>query len=178
VWLVQAYVVPGLLRAPALGGLPYRSLYLGHEQRGFVAAARVRGLEPIVSLPIGAVTAREASCQRDSYRRAGPESEPAVGTVAVDMYVFSAELWQYAGPSAWYFVSLPPDVADDIRARFGAQAAGFGSIKVEAAVRSTQWTTSLFPDKTRGTYLLPVKKSVRVAENLEAGDVATVSLRI
>ena len=94
------------------------------------------------------------------------------------MYVFSAELWQYDGPSAWYFLSLPPDIADDIRAAFGAQAAGFGSIKVEAAVRSTQWTTSLFPDKDRGTYLLPVKKSVRAAENLEAGDMATVSLRI
>ena len=38
------------------------------------------------------------------------------------MYVFSAELWQYDGPSAWYFVSLPPDIADDIRAEFGAQA--------------------------------------------------------
>ena len=102
----------------------------------------------------------------------------AVGTVVVDMYVFSAELWQYDGPSAWYFVSLPPDIADDIRAEFAAQAAGFGSIKVEAAVRSTEWTTSLFPDKKRGTYLLPVKRSVRVAESLEAGDVATVSLRI
>jgi len=66
------------------------------------------------------------------------------------MYVFSAELWQYDGPGAWYFLSLPPDIADDIRAEFGAQAAGFGSIKVEATVRSTQWTTSLFPDKARG----------------------------
>ncbi len=103
---------------------------------------------------------------------------PAVDTVGIDMYVFSAELWQYDGPSAWYFLSLPPDIADDIRAAFGAQAGGFGSIKVEAAVRSTQWTTSLFPDKARGTYLLPVKKSVRAAENLEAGDMATVSLRI
>jgi hypothetical protein len=107
-----------------------------------------------------------------------PDRDGAVGTVVVDMYVFSAELWQYDGPSAWYFVSLPPDIADDIRAEFGAQAAGFGSIKVAAAVRMTQWTTSLFPDKTRGTYLLPVRRSVRVAENLEVGDVATVSLRI
>ena len=106
------------------------------------------------------------------------DADPASILWWLIMYVFSAELWQYDGPSAWYFVSLPSDIADDIRAEFGAQAAGFGSIKVEAAVRSTQWTTSLFPDKTRGTYLLPVKKSVRVAENLEAGDVATVSLRI
>jgi Domain of unknown function (DUF1905) len=94
------------------------------------------------------------------------------------MYVFSAELWQYDDPGGWYFVSLPPDVADDIRAKFGAQAAGFGSIKVEATVQSTRWTTSLFPDKTRGTYLLPIKKAVRMSENLEAGDLTTVSLRI
>lgn len=94
------------------------------------------------------------------------------------MYAFRAELWQYDGPAAWYFISLPPDVADDIRAKFGPQASGFGSIKVEAVVGSTRWSTSLFPDKTRRTYLLPIKKAVRVAENLETGDVATVNLRI
>jgi Domain of unknown function (DUF1905) len=97
--------------------------------------------------------------------------------VVVAVYAFRARLWQYHGPGAWYFVSLPADVDDDIRARFGAQASGFGSIKVEAAVQETQWATSLFPDKTRRTYLLPIKKAVRVAENLEIGDVTTVRLR-
>lgn len=94
------------------------------------------------------------------------------------MHAFRAKLWQYHGPGAWYFVSLPPDVADDIRARYGPQASGFGSIKVEAAIRETQWTTSLFPDKTRRTYLLPIKKAVRMAENLEVGDATTVTLRL
>jgi hypothetical protein len=94
------------------------------------------------------------------------------------VYAFRAELWQYDGPGAWYFINLPPDVADDIRAKFGPQAAGFGSIKVEAVVGSTRWSTSLFPDKTRGTYLLPIKKAVRVAENLDAGDLATINLWI
>lgn len=96
----------------------------------------------------------------------------------VDVYAFRAELWQYDGPGAWYFVCLPTDVADEIRARFGPPASSFGSIKVEAAVRETRWTTSLFPDKTRRTYLLPIKKAVRVAENLEIGDVTTISLRL
>ena len=72
------------------------------------------------------------------------------------MYAFRAELWQYEGPGAWYFVSLPTEVADDIRAKFGPQASGFGSIKVEAAVGSTRWATSLFPDKTRVTYMRPI----------------------
>lgn len=94
------------------------------------------------------------------------------------MYAFRAELWQYEGPAAWHFVSLPLDVADDIRARVGTHASGFGSIKVEAAVGSTRWATSLFPDKTRGTYLLPIKKAVRGAESLEPGDIVTVSLRV
>ena len=94
------------------------------------------------------------------------------------MYAFRAELWQYEGPAAWHFVSLPLDVADDIRARFGTHASGFGSIKVEAAVGSTRWSTSLFPDKTRGTYLLPIKKAVRVAEGIEPGDLVIVSLRV
>ena len=92
------------------------------------------------------------------------------------MYAFRAELWRYEGPGAWYFISLPLAVADDIRTQFGTQASGFGSIRVEAAVGSTRWATSLFPDKTRGTYLLPIKKAVRAAENLEAGDMAGVSL--
>jgi hypothetical protein len=73
---------------------------------------------------------------------------------------------------------LPLDVADDIRARVGTHASGFGSIKVEAAVGSTRWATSLFPDKTRGTYLLPIKKAVRGAESLEPGDIVTVSIRV
>jgi hypothetical protein len=94
------------------------------------------------------------------------------------VYAFRAQLWQYEGPGGWYFVSVPPDVADEIRATFGGQAAGFGSIKVEAKIGSTRWSTSLFPDKARGTYLLPIKKSVRVAEQLEAGDNVTVNLRI
>jgi hypothetical protein len=98
--------------------------------------------------------------------------------VVVEVYAFRAKLWQYHGPGAWYFVSLPADVADDIRARYGPQASGFGSIKVEAAIRETQWTTSLFPDKTRLTYLLPIKKAVRMAENLEVGDATTVTLQL
>jgi Domain of unknown function (DUF1905) len=96
----------------------------------------------------------------------------------VATYTFRATLWQYDGPGAWYFLTVPPDIADDIRARCGSEASAFASIKVEAAVRSTRWATSLFPDKARRTYLLPVKKAVRVAENLDIGDVATVSLRL
>lgn len=39
-----------------------------------------------------------------------------------------------------------------------------------------RWSTSIFPDRKRGTYLLPVKKAVRAAENLAAGSIARVDL--
>jgi hypothetical protein len=94
------------------------------------------------------------------------------------VYTFRAQLWQYDGPAPWYFISLPPDVADDIRAKFAPLASSFGSIKVQAAIRSTRWTTSLFPATTGRTYVLPIKKAARLAENLQLGDVATVSLQI
>ena len=98
--------------------------------------------------------------------------------MAGDHYDFRGELWQYDGPAAWHFVSLPAEMADDIRDRLGPNVSAFGSIPVAARVGSTRWTTSLFPDKVRRTYLLPVKKGVRVVENLETGDVVLVSLEI
>ncbi|MGH3337489.1 MAG: DUF1905 domain-containing protein [Propionibacteriaceae bacterium] len=98
--------------------------------------------------------------------------------MAGDHYEFRSELWQYDGPAAWHFVTLPAEMADDIHDRLGPNVSAFGSIPVAATVGTTRWTTSLFPDKGRRTYLLPVKKAVRLAENLEPGDVVLVSLEI
>jgi hypothetical protein len=98
--------------------------------------------------------------------------------MAGDRYEFRAELWRYDGPAGWHFVSLPTEMAENIREQLALNASAFGSIPVEATIGSTQWATSLFPDKTRRTYLLPVKKGVRVVEDLETGDVVLVTLRI
>ena len=84
-------------------------------------------------------------------------------------FTFEAELWEHDGPTAWFFVSLPEDVADDIEAEHGHRAKGFGSVRVEGEVGSTAWATSIFPDTKRGTYVLPIKQQVRRAEGLTAG---------
>jgi hypothetical protein len=94
-------------------------------------------------------------------------------------YAFDAELWLWEGTSAaWHFVSVPEDDADDIEARYGHKAKGFGSVPVQATIGTTRWKTSIFPDSKRGTYLLPVKRAVRDAEGLAEGDVAHVELTI
>jgi len=93
-------------------------------------------------------------------------------------YRFEAEVWEHDGPASWHFVSLPDDVADDIEERYAAAAGGFGSIRVEVTMGGTTWRTSLFPDRKRRTYLLPVKAGVRTAEGLRDGSSATVALTV
>ncbi|WP_432893979.1 DUF1905 domain-containing protein [Kribbella sp. CA-245084] len=53
---------------------------------------------------------------------------------------------------------------------------GWGMIPVVAEIGGTAWDTSMFPKD--GRYLLPVKASVRRAEDLDDGDVPTVRLRL
>jgi len=45
-------------------------------------------------------------------------------------------------------------------------------------VGGSTWSTSVFPDTKRGSYLLPVKKAVRTAEGVGDGDDVDVSLEV
>lgn len=94
-------------------------------------------------------------------------------------YSFTAPLerWQARADSAWYFVYLPEDLADEISA-LPLPPAGWGSVKVRVSVGAQRWETSIFPDAARGTYSLPVKKAVRVREALTEGDPVEVGLEI
>ena len=93
-------------------------------------------------------------------------------------YTFSAALWEWESKASWYFVSLPDDDADDIDERFGGTAGGFDSIRVEVTIGDSTWRTSLFPSTSAKTYVLPIKKAVRKAEDLAGGTVADVHLII
>lgn len=98
------------------------------------------------------------------------------GSDTTSDYRFTAELWLHQGDAAWYFVTLPHDVSDDIEARSADTSRGFGSVKVTVTVGDTTWSTSVFPDTKREAYVLPVKKSVRKAEGLDDGDDVTIRL--
>lgn len=93
---------------------------------------------------------------------------------------FESELWVWEARRAetWTFVSLPADAADEITDRADGLTRGFGSLRVRVRIGITTWTTSIFPDAKRKTYVLPVKKAVRRAESLQVGGVASVSLEV
>ena len=92
---------------------------------------------------------------------------------------FHGDLWEYTStsPGSWHFVTIPGNLADDIIGEAGQRNA-FGSIRVEATIGTTTWRTSLFPDKARGSLLLPVKKQVRSIEDLSDGSPCAVALSI
>ncbi len=96
----------------------------------------------------------------------------------MNTFEFAADLWRYTGQAAWYFVTLSHDVADDIDEITADARRGFGSVRVEVTVGGTTWNTSVFPDTKSQSFLLPVKKAVRIAEGLDEGSAVVVRLTL
>lgn len=93
-------------------------------------------------------------------------------------YSFQAELWLYPGEAAWHFLTLPPAIADDIRARTANVSKAFGSVRVSAEIAGHAWHTSVFPDSKSASYLLPVKKAVRDRTRIHTGDTVQVKMTL
>ena len=98
----------------------------------------------------------------------------------MDPVEFEAELWLWDARrmDTWTFVSVPPELSEEIRERAAAlPPAGFGSVRVAVTIGGSTWQTSVFPGDD-GRYGLPVKKSVRRAEGIESGDRVRVRLEV
>ena len=87
-------------------------------------------------------------------------------------------MWDARRGDSWTFVSLPGEASQEIRDLVGGRRRGFGSVRVRATVGGTSWTTSIFPDGSHNTYVLPIKRTVRRAEDLDVGDTATVTVEL
>ena len=100
-----------------------------------------------------------------------------------DSFTFTAPLWRWTAreestdAGAWSFVTLPPEVADEVRDRAG-EPRGFGSVRVHVEAVGRAWDTSVFPDAASGGFVLPVKKAIRVAGDVGEGDDLTVTLSL
>src|SRR3954452_12931576 len=93
-------------------------------------------------------------------------------------YVVASEVWLYPGDAAWHFVTVPDEVADEIRARFHGRQRAFGRLPVSARIGTSSWDTSLFFDRRRGSYVLPLNAQIRSWEGVEASQTVTVSLTL
>ena len=83
-----------------------------------------------------------------------------------NVYNMNSKILVYPGMGGWRFLILPKNRSKEIKAKYGANSRGWGSIPVSVRVGKTTWKTSIFPDKKSGTYLLPLKAKVRKSENI------------
>lgn len=85
---------------------------------------------------------------------------------------FTGKIWFWRGPAPWYFVTVPAEQSRDLNAILGFVTYGWGMIPVNVRIGESEWKTSLWPKD--GSYIVPIKASVRKEENLEEGDEVTV----
>ena len=77
-----------------------------------------------------------------------------------------------------HFMSVPAELAGEIKAHSMLVRRGFGSVRVEVTLDDVTWRTSVFPSKDTGGYFLPVKVDVLRKTGVAAGDQVTVELEL
>jgi hypothetical protein len=94
----------------------------------------------------------------------------------------TGRLWRWTGGTngTWHFLTIDGGAGEALSGtalmrRLEGTGRGFGSIRVRARIGGSTFATSVFPSKSEG-WLLPVKASVRKAEDLAEGDETAVSL--
>ena len=89
---------------------------------------------------------------------------------------FASDMFEWRGPSPFYFVRVPDDESQTIRDVASIVTYGWGVIPVTVSIGATVATTSLFPKD--GRYLVPIKNALRLPEKIAVGDLVTVRLSI
>lgn len=82
-------------------------------------------------------------------------------------YEFAGKMWKHDSPAAWYFVSLPIELASEIRDNLKWQEEGWGRMKALAKIGEFEWKTAIWFDTKMKTYLLPIKAEARKKASLE-----------
>ena len=91
-------------------------------------------------------------------------------------FTFSGAVWEWRGPAPYHFVSVPLEIANEIKQLASAVTYGWGMIPVSGKIGSTSFGTSLWAKN--GTYAVPLKDAVRKAEGISIGDMVSVKLAL
>ena len=91
-------------------------------------------------------------------------------------YKFREVMFNWRGPAPHYFVFLPEEFSDEIKLFAKSISYGWGAIPATVTIGNSTWTTAIFPKD--GRYLVPIKKAIRFAENLEVDELVEIDLEI
>jgi len=91
-------------------------------------------------------------------------------------FEFTGEVWEWRGPSPFFFVTVPDEESAELEALSSAVTYGWGMIPVDVTIGTTHWTTSLYPKD--GRYVVPLKNAVRQAQAIALGDMVNIRLDV
>ena len=89
---------------------------------------------------------------------------------------FTSTVIEWRGPAPFYFVPVPEEESQKIKAVSKLISYGWGVMPITATLGKTTWTTALFPKD--GRYLLPIKNDLRFGEKLSVDDGVEVTLEV
>ena len=89
---------------------------------------------------------------------------------------FSGAVFEWRGPSPFYYVAVPEGECEVIASVARALTYGWGVVPVRVRLGGTSWRTSLFPKD--GGYLVPLKLAVRRVEAVGDGQVVSLTLTL
>jgi hypothetical protein len=90
-------------------------------------------------------------------------------------FEFEGAVVEWRGPAPYYFVRVPEEESEDIK----AAAKGleyWGQVPVVVRIEGTEFTTALFPKD--GRYLIPLKDVVRREVGVDLDEVVSVALNV
>ena len=88
---------------------------------------------------------------------------------------FTAELIEWRGPAPFYFLRVPELEAKELSKIANQVSYGWGVIPCDVTLGEIDFYTALIPKD--GSYLVPLKKSIRSAASVNLGDPVTATLR-
>ena len=89
-------------------------------------------------------------------------------------FTFTSEVIEWRGPAPFYFSPTPAKYTAEFKAIASQKSYGWGVLYANIKLGDEYWKTTLM--QKDGSYLIPVRKVIRLAQNLEVGKKITVTV--
>ena len=93
-------------------------------------------------------------------------------------YEFKSKVTLWEANPKFFLATVPTKYFKELKELGDANRRGWGAIRVNVWIGKTGFQTSIFPDGKKKTYDLPLKASVRKAEQIVEGSTILVQLEL